>query len=366
VVATRGDDGLVLARRLLPSAILLDLQLPAIDGLRVLEELKAEPSTRHIPVHVLSGQDRQREGLELGAIASVQKPVDEERLGQVFAEIEGFLDRKTSRLLIASDDARERRSLVDLVGVGGVETTAVASMAEALDALADGRFDCMVLDLALGGGSGGFALLERMAQRSELRALPVIAYTRRELSAKEETRLKRYARSIVLKEARSPERLLAETTLFLHRAADGLPAPPATRRAAPPGAGGFDAQKVLIVDDDVRNIYALATVLEGAGLQVVFAENGRDGIEVLKKTPDIGILLLDVMMPEMDGYETMRRIRAMPEHAALPILALTAKAMKGDREKCLTAGASDYVTKPVDPDQLLSLMRVWLYSNTSR
>ncbi|MBX3221133.1 MAG: HAMP domain-containing protein [Labilithrix sp.] len=375
VVALRGDTGLALARRLLPSAILLDLQLPQIDGLRILEHLKAHPQTRHIPVHILSGGDRKHEGLSLGAVAYVEKPVSKEALDRTFVDIEGFLQRKASRLLIVEDDERERQSMVELIGSDDVETTAVGSVDDALEALESGRFDCMVLDLTLKGSSGGtsddarettagFELLERMATKPELRALPVIVYTGRELSSQEETRLKKFARSIILKDARSPERLLAETTLFLHRVEAELPQP--KRRMLHEAAGPssvFRGKQVLIVDDDVRNIYALSSVLEEAGMNVVFAENGRAGIEALEDNPGISIVLMDVMMPEMDGYETMRRIRQIPEHKALPVLALTAKAMKGDRDKCLAAGASDYVTKPVDPDQLLSLMRVWLYSH---
>jgi CheY-like chemotaxis protein/signal transduction histidine kinase/HAMP domain-containing protein len=363
VLALRGDEGLTLARRLLPSAVLLDLQLPGLDGLRILEHLKAHPQTRHIPVHILSGVDKKHEGLKLGAVAYLEKPVSKEILDQTFGEIEGFLDRKASRLLIVEDDERERKSMVDLIGNEGVETTAVATVDEALQMLHSTRFDCMVLDLSLSGGTG-FQLLEKMATKPELRDLPVIVYTGRDLSSQEETRLKKFARSIILKDARSPERLLAETTLFLHRVEASLPQP--QRRMLHDAASTdavFKGKKVLIVDDDVRNIYALSSVLEEAGMTVAFAENGRAGIEVLNETPGIGIVLMDVMMPEMDGYETMRRIRQMPQHKNLPILALTAKAMKGDREKCLAAGASDYVTKPVDPDQLLSLMRVWLYSN---
>ncbi len=363
VVALRGDDGLAIARRILPSAILLDLQLPIVDGLRILEQLKAHPQTRHIPVHVLSGLDKKHEGLSLGAVAYVEKPVSKEGLDNTFAEIEGFLERKASRLLIVEDDDRERQSMVELIGTEGVETTAVGTLDEALSALDEDRYDCMVLDLSLKKGSG-FELLERMAKRPELRSLPVIVYTGRDLSSQEETRLKKFARSIILKDARSPERLLAETTLFLHRVEAQLAAP--KRKMLHDAASAettFKGRKVLVVDDDVRNIYALSSVLEEAGMNVVFAENGRDGIDMLKQTPGISIVLMDVMMPEMDGYETMRRIRQMPEYKNLPILALTAKAMKGDREKCLAAGASDYVTKPVDPDQLLSLMRVWLYSN---
>jgi CheY-like chemotaxis protein len=255
--------------------------------------------------------------------------------------------------------------MVELIGVDGVETTAVGTVEDALAALSKEHFDCMVLDLTLGKGTAsGFELLERMAEKEELRSLPVIVYTGRDLSHQDETRLRKFARSIILKDARSPERLLAETTLFLHRVESALPK--AKRRMLADAAGSeavFRGKHVLIVDDDVRNIYALSSVLEDAGMNVVFAENGRAGIEALKQHPNVSIVLMDVMMPEMDGYETMRRIRQMPEYKTLPVLALTAKAMKGDREKCLAAGASDYVTKPVDPDQLLSLMRVWLYSN---
>jgi CheY-like chemotaxis protein/signal transduction histidine kinase/HAMP domain-containing protein len=375
VVALRGDTGLALARRLLPSAVLLDLQLPQLDGLRILEHLKAHPQTRHIPVHILSGGDKKHEGLSLGAVAYVEKPVSKEALDRTFADIEGFLQRKASKLLIVEDDDVERKSMVELVGSEDVETTAVASVEEALDALEKRHFDCMVLDLTFKEGgkegdasrrktSSGFELLERMATKPELRSLPVIVYTGRDLSPQEETRLKKFARSIILKDARSPERLLAETTLFLHRVEAELPQP--KRRMlqdAQGAASAFHGKQVLIVDDDVRNIYALSSVLEEAGMNVVFAENGKAGIEALKSTPGISIVLMDVMMPEMDGYETMRQIRRMPEYKNLPVLALTAKAMKGDREKCLAAGASDYVTKPVDPDQLLSLMRVWLYSH---
>ena len=365
VCALRGDTGLQLARRILPHAILLDLQLPAVNGLKILEHLKQHPQTRHIPVHILSGGDKKIEGLSLGAVAYVEKPVSKEALDRTFADIEGFLQRKASKLLIVEDDERERMSMVELVGSEEVETTAVGTIEDALAALHSGRFDCMVLDLTLKTGDrSGFELLEEMAKTPELRSLPVIVYTGRDLSSAEETRLKRFARSIILKDARSPERLLAETTLFLHRIEAQLPQP--KRRMLQDAQGTeavFAGRQVLIVDDDVRNIYALSSVLEEAGMNVVFAENGRAGIEVLKANPGVGIVLMDVMMPEMDGYETMRQIRLLPEYRTLPVLALTAKAMKGDREKCLAAGASDYVTKPVDPDQLLSLMRVWLYSS---
>jgi CheY-like chemotaxis protein len=312
-------------------------------------------------VHVLSGLERRHEGLSLGAVAYVQKPVSKDALDRTFAEIEGFLQRKASRLLIVEDDERERQSMVELIGTEGVETSAVGTVDEALAALAKGRFDCMVMDLSLGGGATGFELLEAMAKNPGLRSLPVIVYTGRELTQAEETRLKRYARSIILKDARSPERLLAETTLFLHRVESELGPP---RRKILQGSAGsdriFEGKKVLVVDDDVRNIYALATVLEEAGMTVLFAENGKDGLATLEKNPDIHIVLMDVMMPEMDGYETIRSIREIPHFRGLPIIAVTAKAMKGDREKCIEAGATDYIPKPVDRDHLLSLLRVWL------
>ncbi|MDB4945515.1 MAG: ATP-binding region ATPase domain protein, partial [Labilithrix sp.] len=365
VIALRGDIGLTLARRILPSAIMLDLQLPVMDGLRVLEHLKAHPETRHIPVHVLSGLDRKHEALSRGAAAYAQKPLSMERLDDTFQQIEQFLSRKAPSLLIVEDDERERQSMIELIGTEGVEIAAVGTSDAALAAMKEKRFDCIVLDLSLGGESG-FDLLEKMSNATEFEPSPVLVYTGRDLTSQEETRLKKYARSIILKDARSPERLLAETTLFLHRVEADMSQPKRKMLADAAGAEAvFRDRKVLIVDDDVRNIYALANVLEDAGMKVVFAENGREGIEVLRATPGVSIVLMDVMMPEMDGYETMRRIRLMNEYRSLPILALTAKAMKGDREKCLAAGASDYVTKPVDPDQLLSLMRVWLYSNES-
>ena len=362
IVSLRGDTGFALARRVRPDAILLDIGLPAMDGLSILDRLKQNPDTRHIPVHIVSGTDRRRDGLRLGAVGYAQKPVSKEALDEGFSGLLSFLSRKQKNLLIVEDDDVQRSSIVELIGNGDVRSTAVGSAEEALELLASHHFDCMVLDLGLPGASG-FQLLERVKTEESLRNLPVIVYTGRELSGADETRLRKYAESIILKDVRSPERLLDETALFLHRVEAHLPEE--KRRILHIAHGrdaAFEGAKVLVVDDDVRNIYAVTTVLEGQGMKVVFAENGRDGIELLKKTPDVRLVLMDVMMPEMDGYETMRQIRRLPEYRALPILALTAKAMKGDREKCLEAGASDYITKPVDPDRLLSLMRVWMYA----
>ena len=365
IVSLRGDTGFALARRVRPDAILLDIGLPAMDGLSILDRLKQNPDTRHIPVHIVSGTDRRRDGLRLGAVGYAQKPISKEALDEGFSSLINFISRKSKNLLIVEDDDVQRSSIVELIGNGDVTSTAVGSAEEALQLLATQHFDCMVLDLGLPGASG-FQLLEQVKTEDSLRNLPVIVYTGRELSAADETRLRKYAESIILKDVRSPERLLDETALFLHRVEAHLPEE--KRRILHTAHGreaAFQGATVLVVDDDVRNIYAVTTVLEGQGMKVVFAENGRDGIELLKKTPDVSLVLMDVMMPEMDGYETMRQIRRLPEYRTLPILALTAKAMKGDREKCLEAGASDYITKPVDPDRLLSLMRVWMYAPTS-
>jgi CheY-like chemotaxis protein len=247
--------------------------------------------------------------------------------------------------------------------VGGVdvEIAAAASRDEALAALDARRPDCVVLDLGLDDGSA-FAVLERVKRAKRFRGLPVIVHSSRELSPREEARLRRYAEAIVVKDARSPERLLEETLLYLHRPEARLPAD--KRRMLERLHSGdevFDGKKVLIVDDDVRNVFALTSVFERHGMQVVFAENGREGIETLRKHPDVSLVLMDIMMPEMDGYEATRTVREMPEFERLPIVALTAKAMKGDREKSIASGASDYITKPVDVEQLLSLMRVWLH-----
>ena len=361
VVALRGDTGLSLANRMHPDAILLDIGLPVVDGLTVLERLKHQPDTRHIPVHLLSGTDKRQPGLRLGAISYLEKPVSKETLDSSFAEIRRFLDERVRNLLVVEDDRVQRESIVQLVGDDDVNSVAVGSAAEAMEKLHEMRFDCMVLDLGLPDMTG-FDLLEKVKSEPALRSLPIIVYTGKDLSTKEETRLKKYADAIIVKDVRSPERLLNETALFLHRVAANLPE--AKRQMLDRAVAEddtFTGKRILVVDDDVRNIFAITSVLEANGMQVVFAENGREGIEVLKANPDVSLVLMDVMMPEMDGYETMREIRKLGEYRSLPILALTAKAMKGDREKCIEAGASDYIHKPVDPDQLLSLMRVWMY-----
>jgi HAMP domain-containing protein/CheY-like chemotaxis protein/signal transduction histidine kinase len=361
IVAHSGSTGLALAQQFQPSAIILDIRLPGMDGWAVLDRLKHDPSTRHIPVHIMTVEEGRQRGLQLGAIAYIQKPVSSEALHQALTKIKGFVERRVKNLLVVEDDENQRHSIVELIGNTDVATTAVRTGAEALEAIQNGYFDCVVLDLGLPDMSG-FELIEKIKQQPNGEALPIIVYTARELNRAEDTQLRRLAETIIIKDVRSPERLLDETALFLHRVQANMPAP---KREILEQLHSTDSvlvgKKVLIVDDDVRNIFALTSMLERYQMHVLYAENGRDGIEVLQNTPDINVVLMDVMMPEMDGYETTRQIRQNNQFKSLPIIALTAKAMQGDREKCIEAGASDYITKPVDVEQLLSLLRVWLF-----
>jgi HAMP domain-containing protein/CheY-like chemotaxis protein/signal transduction histidine kinase len=361
IVTHRGDSALSLARDYLPSAILLDIDLPDIDGFTVLDRLKRDPSTRHIPVHVMSSLRERERALRQGAISYINKPVEKEALEENFTRIQKFLLKGKRSLLVVDDEPAQRDAIVALIGDADLRIVAVEDGKSALAALSQGHFDCMVLDLTLPDISG-FDLLDQIGKQPNLRDLPIVIYTAQELTKKEVTKLKRYAKTIVIKDARSPERLLDETALFLHRSQASLPELQRKMLEEIHALdGGLAGRKVLIVDDDLRNIFALSSLLERQQMQVSFAENGRDGIEVLEKDPGIEIVLMDIMMPEMDGYDTMRAIRRIPKFKSLPIITLTAKAMKGDRDKCIAAGASDYITKPVDVAQLLSLMRVWLH-----
>jgi HAMP domain-containing protein/signal transduction histidine kinase/CheY-like chemotaxis protein len=360
VVTFSGDAALTLARDYLPTAILLDIDLPDADGFTVLDRLKRDPTTRHIPVHILSESGERERGLRKGAISYLVKPVSMDRLDEEFSRIQQFLIRDKRSLLVVEDDSVQRHRIVELIGDADLLITAVDTGQKALDALKSGRFDCMVLDLTL-PDIDGFELLDLISKAPAQYDLPIVVYTAKDLDRKEVARLSRVAKTIVVKDARSPERLLHETALFLHRSPASLPEP--QRRMLEEihiSEGDLAGRKVLIVDDDLRNIFALTTVLERQNMVVSFAENGRDGIELLEKDPSIEIVLMDIMMPEMDGYDTMRAIRNINQFKSLPIITLTAKAMKGDRDKCFAAGASDYITKPVDVAQLLSLMRVWL------
>jgi HAMP domain-containing protein/signal transduction histidine kinase/CheY-like chemotaxis protein len=361
IAASRSDVGLLLAKEFNPAAIMLDIRLPVMDGWTVLDRLKRDPETRHIPVHMMSVEEGQQKSLKLGAIAYLQKPVSSESLSKALADIKDFIDRPVKHLLLIEADEMQRHSIVDLIGNSDVSTTAVSSGAAALEALKTGHFDCIVLDMGLPDISG-LELLEQIRREAPATYLPIVIYVGKELSPQEEIQLQQIAETTAVREVRTPERLLDETTLFLHRVQAKLPAPKRLMLEQLQKSDPILAnKKVLIVDDDIRNIFALTSVLERYQMQIVHAENGRDGITLLQSMSDIDLVLMDVMMPEMDGYETMQAIRQESRFNALPIIALTAKAMMGDREKCIEAGASDYITKPVNTDQLLSLLRVWLY-----
>jgi CheY-like chemotaxis protein len=361
LLALRGDAGLALVHEFMPDAVIVSRELPQLNGDAVLDHLKRHPETRHLPVYVLAGGDAERDLRGAGALGCLTELATPELLGGVFEELSSFLDRRARAVLLVEADQREREALGDLIGGADVEVVGVGSRDEALAELESRQFDCVVVGTELSDGNA-FGLLDRFRRAKRFRKLPVIVHTRKELSARDEARLKRYAESIVVKDVRSPERLLDETSLYLHRVEARLPADKRQMLERLHMADAvFEGKKVLIVDDDVRNVFALTSVFERRGMEVVFAENGREGVEALKANPDISLVLMDIMMPEMDGYEATRAMREMPDFQRLPIVALTAKAMKGDREKSIASGASDYITKPVDVDQLLSLMRVWLY-----
>ncbi|HEY2325617.1 MAG TPA: response regulator, partial [Thermoanaerobaculia bacterium] len=363
VVATRGETGLGLAKRFKPDAITLDIALPDMEGWTVLDRLKHDRVTRHIPVHIISGDDQSGRGLRLGAYAQVQKPVAKEALDEAFAKIKGFVERPNKSLLVIEDNEDQRNAISELIGgESDVDIVAASTGEEALNILRERHVDCMVLDLGLPDMSG-FEFIEKLKNELHIEDIPIVVYTGRELSRKEESDLKKMADAIIIKDVRSPERLLDETALFLHRVEANLPAHKRQMlehlHESDPVLAGKTA---LVVDDDMRNIYALTSLLERHKMKVLYAESGAEGLDELQRhTNEIDVVLMDVMMPEMDGYEAMRRVRAMDEFKNLPMIALTAKAMKGDREKCMEAGASDYITKPIDAQQLVSLLRVWLY-----
>jgi HAMP domain-containing protein/CheY-like chemotaxis protein/signal transduction histidine kinase len=362
LVALDGEAGLRIAHAYKPDAVTLDIDLPGVDGWTVLDRLKHHTDTRHIPVHIISGVRERQEGLKAGAIAYLEKPVTSEALEGSFSRIAQFIDEQVKRLLVVEDEEAQRKAMIDLIEHEDVEITAVATAEEALEALARQHYDCMVLDLGLKGSIDGFQLLETVKADPSMRDIPIIIYTGRDVTPADETRLRKLTETIIVKDVKSPERLLDETALFLHRVEKKLP--DAKRRMLERlhnADAVFAGRRVLIVDDDVRNVFSLTSVLEDHGMVVDFVENGRDAIKKLGEKTDYDLVLMDIMMPEMDGFETTRTIRSEDRFKTLPIIALTAKAMKGDRERCIAAGASDYITKPVDTEQLLSLMRVWLY-----
>jgi CheY-like chemotaxis protein len=352
---------LALARKHHPTAVSLDVFLPDMLGWTVLNQLKRSPETRHIPVQILTIEDERQYGLERGAFSFITKTVTTDELESSFDRLKSFTTSRVRRLLVVEDDPAEQLSVRELLGHDDVEITTASTGSEALAAMRRENFDCVVLDLRLPDMSG-FELLAQVQADGQLRQTPIIVFTGRELSAHEEAELRKKAKSIVLKGVRSPERLLDETALFLHRVIADLPeAKQRMIEELHESDEPLTGRKVLVVDDDIRNIFALNSLLERHHMQVITATNGQEAIKLVEDTDDLSLVLMDVMMPEMDGYETMRRIRSNPQLRMLPIIALTAKAMKGDREKCLEAGASDYVAKPVNTDQLLSLVRMWLH-----
>jgi len=361
LLARTGADALTLARKYRPTAVSLDVFLPDMLGWTVLNQLKRNPETRHIPVQILTIEDERQYGLERGAFQFITKTVTTDALEAAFDRLKSFTASRVRRLLVVEDDPAEQLSVTELLGHSDVEITTAATGAAALAALRAGGFDCVVLDLRLPDMSG-FELLAQVQEDPELRRTPIVVFTGRELNDHEETELRKVAKSIVLKGVRSPERLLDETALFLHRVIADLPeAKQHMIEALHESDEPLSGRKVLVVDDDIRNIFALNSLLERHSMQVITATNGQEAIKLVESTDDLSLVLMDVMMPEMDGYETMRRIRSKHQFRLLPIIALTAKAMKGDREKCLEAGASDYVAKPVNTDQLLSMVRTWLH-----
>jgi CheY-like chemotaxis protein/signal transduction histidine kinase/HAMP domain-containing protein len=361
MVAQRGAEALELARAHRPTAISLDIFLPDMLGWTVLSQLKQDPATRHIPVQIVTLDEDRHHGLARGAFAHVQKPTTPDGLEDAFARIKDYAAPRRKRLLLIEDDEAERMGVSELLQSADIEITAAATGEAAMAELRDRPPDCVVLDLKLPDMSG-FDVLERIRDDAALRDVPVVVFTGRELSADEDAQLRSMARSVVVKGVESPERLLDETSLFLHRVVDELPpAKQSMLQRLHSSDEDLVKRTVLLVDDDTRNIFALSSVLERRGMEVLTATTGREALAVLDSRSDVAIVLMDIMMPGMDGYETIHAIRATAKFRRLPILALTAKAMKGDREKCLEAGASDYLAKPVNVEQLLSALRMWLH-----
>ena len=363
LVAADGESGIAMAERCLPSAIILDVMLPHIDGWGVMRSLKDHPRTRHIPVHFITCMEDRQKAMAMGAIGFATKPVSMEQINEVLQSIEGSLAKSVRRLLIVEDNRDEATSMVALLEEGGVDIVVAATGKEAIGLLASQSFDCMVLDLGLSDMSG-FDLLEYIQNLEGARRIPVIIHSGRDLSHEDERRLRRYAESIIIKGAKSPERLLNEVTLFLHLVESNLhPNKQRMIRTAIDKEAMLEGRKVLLVDDDMRNIFSLSSVLAEKHMVVIEAENGREALARLEQHDDIGIILMDIMMPEMDGYAAMREIRKNPRLVNIPIIAMTAKALRGDQEKCMAAGASDYIAKPIEVDKLLSLIRVWIFQH---
>ncbi len=361
IATDHGRAALLMAQRYQPDAVVLDLGLPGMDGMQLLDCLKETPETRHIPVHIVSAHDSENDVIKRGAIGFLQKPVDRQQLVEVFGRVARVIEKGVKDLLLVEDDTNIQQAIITLIGNGDVKITTAASGHAALEAIKGGQFDCMILDLGLPDMSG-FELLADANSQPEITVPPVIIYTGRELTREETDRLREFSQSIIIKGVRSEERLLDETALFLHRVVGNMTEQRQSMiRNLHDKDALFHDKQIMIVDDDMRNLFALSRLLRDRGMKVIKAQNGKKCLELLESEASVDLILMDIMMPEMDGYETMRRIRASDKYSQLPMIALTAKAMKNDREKCIAAGASDYLSKPVDVDRLLSVLRVWMY-----
>jgi CheY-like chemotaxis protein len=365
LVASTGEEGIALARARKPQGIILDVTLPDIDGWTVMQRLRTHPATREIPVHFVSGVDAPERGLALGAIGYLMKPASHAELALAVRALTPVAQNSSRRILVVEDSVLEGDSLCELLSRENFEAKRVGSAQAALDALEKSRFDCMILDLGL-PDMDGLAVLETLRARGAVDAPRVIVHTGRALNKRETQQLEAYAEAVVLKEGNSAARLLEEIRLFVSHVKQGLS--PRSRSQIPPAPAPVDISlngtKLLIAEDDMRTVYALSALLTSKGAQVLLADTGREALELLAENPDVDAVLMDIMMPEMDGYEATRKLRQDPRFRTLPVIALTAKAMKGERDRCLEAGASDYLTKPVDTDKLLQTLRTWLTGAT--
>lgn len=358
--ASSGEDGLLLAAKYKPQAIILDMGLPGINGEQVLHELKVNPSVRHIPVHIISANDRSLKPIREGAVEYLMKPISKDGLEEAFVRIENFVNKKIKNLLIIEDSENSRKAMKVLIGNGDVKCYEAGTGKEALELFEHNHIDCIILDIGLPDMTG-FDLIQKLGDIKGHNLPPIIVYTGKELTKEENNLLHKYAESIIIKGIKSEERLLDETALFLHRTIGNLPKSKQMMiNNLHDKEAIFHSKKILLVDDDMRNVFALSKILQERGMEVIKSEDGKNALNMLEVHPDIDLVLMDIMMPEMDGYEAMKRIRSQIKFRNLPIIALTAKAMKDDKQKCIDGGANDYITKPIDVERLLSLMRVWL------
>ena len=361
LVAGDGETGLQFADYYKPSGIILDLNLPGINGWTVMSRLKDNPESRHIPVHFISASDNKFDALKMGAIDYVTKPVSPEVIDQVFEKFNKIISKPVKDLLVVEDNPEQAELISSIIGSGDVKITAVSTATEAYEQILTGKFDCMVLDISLPDMSG-IELLNKVRKNDELFQLPVIVYTGRDLTNEEKRIIDEYAATTIIKGSGSHRKLLDETTLFLHRVEANLPETQRKLlRMIHDKEAVLSGKKILVVDDDMRNVFSIKKVLEDKGIEIVIGKNGKEGLTCLNDNPDIHLVLMDIMMPEMDGYTAIGEIRKQERFKNLPVIALTAKAMKGDRSKCIEAGANDYLAKPFDIDRLFSMLRVWLY-----